>query len=101
MVQSFSCRPLVVEVWVRSLVSPCDICSGKSDTETGFPYQHHSTSSLYYYYYYYYYYSYSYYLLFIIRTTSRPSLETSIQSKIPSDIGSIGEKNYRPVLLIS
>jgi len=47
MAQSFSCRPLIAEVWVRSLVSPCDVCGGKSEAETGSPYQHHSTSSLY------------------------------------------------------
>jgi hypothetical protein len=36
MAQVVSRRPLTVEAWVRSRVSPCGICGGQSGTGTGF-----------------------------------------------------------------
>jgi hypothetical protein len=36
MAQAVSRRPLTAEAWVRSQVSPCEICGGQSDTGTGF-----------------------------------------------------------------
>jgi hypothetical protein len=52
MTQAVSRRPLTVEAWARSRVSPCGICDGQSDTGTGFspstsvfPCQFHSTDA--------------------------------------------------------
>jgi hypothetical protein len=36
MAQAVSRRPLTVETWVRSRVSPCEICGGQSGTGIGF-----------------------------------------------------------------
>jgi len=36
MVQVVRCQLLVVEVWLRSLASPCGICGGESAIGTGF-----------------------------------------------------------------
>jgi hypothetical protein len=48
--QSVSRRSFNAEAQVASRISPCDICDGQNNTETGFspitwgfPYQHHST----------------------------------------------------------
>jgi hypothetical protein len=50
MAQAVSRRPPTAEFWVRSRVSPCGVCSGRSGTGTGFspsssvfPCQFHST----------------------------------------------------------
>jgi len=52
MAQADSCRPLTAEVWVRSQVSPSEICGAQSGTVTGFspsssvsPCQYYSTYS--------------------------------------------------------
>jgi hypothetical protein len=37
MAQVVTHRPLTADVQVRAQVSPCRICGGQSDTETGFP----------------------------------------------------------------
>jgi hypothetical protein len=54
MSQADSCRPLTAEVWVRSQVSPSEICGAQSGIVTGFspstsvfPCQYHSTSGSY------------------------------------------------------
>jgi hypothetical protein len=54
MAQADSCRPLTADVWVRSQVSPPEICGAQSGNVTGFspstsvfPCQCHSTSGPY------------------------------------------------------